>query len=277
MNKSLIALAILTTLSQTSLAATSPDDDSNIEQMSIFGNEQSVNDIPGSAHMITEEQLEKFDYSDIMRTLTFIPGVYVLEEDGYGLRPNIGMRGTGQNRSEKVTIMEDNVLAAPAPYAAPSAYYFPTAGRMQQIEVLKGTSSAMYGPRTTGGVINLLSRQIPDEKLSGQVNLNLGSDGYGKIHAYAGGTGENVSSVFEVYRYQADGFKNINNTDTKAGFIKNDYLAKFRLNSDADAKYYQELELKLKYSDEDANETYMGITDEDFNNQPYNRYSASQL
>ena len=59
MNKSLIALAILTTLSQTSLAATSPDDDSNIEQMSIFGNEQSVNDIPGSAHMITEDQLEK--------------------------------------------------------------------------------------------------------------------------------------------------------------------------------------------------------------------------
>jgi Fe(3+) dicitrate transport protein len=261
MNKSLVALAILTTLSQTSLAAPSPDDDSNIEQMSIFGSDQSVNDIPGSAHMITEEQLEKFDYSDIMRTLTSIPGVYVLEEDGYGLRPNIGMRGTGQNRSEKVTIMEDNVLAAPAPYAAPSAYYFPTAGRMQQIEVLKGTSSAMYGPRTTGGVINLLSRQIPDEELSGQVDLNLGGDGYGKLHAYAGGTGKNVSSVFEVYRYQADGFKNINNTDQEADFFKNDYLAKFRLNSDADAKYYQELELKLKYSDEDANETYMGITD----------------
>ena len=73
------------------------------------------------------------------------------------------MRGTGQNRSEKVTIMEDGVLAAPAPYAAPSAYYFPTSGRMQQIEVLKGTSSAMYGPRTTGGVVNMLSREIPEE------------------------------------------------------------------------------------------------------------------
>jgi len=121
------------------------------EQISIFGSKNSVNDIPGSAHLIKQEELEKFNYSDIMRTLTAIPGVYVLEEDGYGLRANIGMRGTGQNRSEKVTIMEDNVLAAPAPYAAPSAYYFPTAGRMQQVEVLKGTSSAMYGPRTTGG------------------------------------------------------------------------------------------------------------------------------
>lgn len=245
--------------------------------MSIFGEQQTLNDIPGSAHILNQAQLEKFDYSDIMRTLTSVPGVYVLEEDGYGLRPNIGMRGTGQNRSEKVTIMEDNVLAAPAPYAAPSAYYFPTAGRMQQIEVLKGTSSAMYGPRTTGGVINLLSRQIPDEALAGQVNVNLGGDGYGKLHAFAGGKGENLASVIEVYRYQADGFKMINNTNKEAGFIKNDFLTKFRLNSDEDAKYYQELELKLKYSTEDANETYMGITDEDFKLNPYTRYSSSQL
>jgi Fe(3+) dicitrate transport protein len=278
MKKTLIALAVLTTLTQTSFAASLlEEDDSNIEQMSIFGEQQTLNDIPGSAHMLNQKQLEKFDYSDIMRTLTSVPGVYVLEEDGYGLRPNIGMRGTGQNRSEKVTIMEDNVLAAPAPYAAPSAYYFPTAGRMQQIEVLKGTSSAMYGPRTTGGVINLLSRQIPDEKLAGQANLSLGGDGYGKLHAFAGGKGKNLSSVFEVYRYQADGFKTINNTNKEAGFIKNDFLTKFRINSDESAKYYQELELKLKYSTEDANETYMGITDEDFKQNPYKRYSASQL
>lgn len=277
--KTIVALAVLAFINHPNLAFASPDspDDNNIEQLSIFGSKQTVNDIPGSAHMLNQKQLEKFDYSDIMRTLTAIPGVYVLEEDGYGLRPNIGMRGTGQNRSEKVTIMEDNILAAPAPYAAPSAYYFPTAGRMQQVEVLKGTSSAMYGPRTTGGVVNLLSRQIPDEALAGQVNVNLGEDGFGKLHAYAGGSGDNFASVVELYRYQADGFKTINYSDKEAGFIKNDYLAKFRVNNDSDSTYYQELELKLKYSTEDANETYMGITSEDFNTNPYKRYSASQV
>ena len=276
--KTVIALAVLAFINQPNLAFAAPESpDDNIEQLSIFGSKQTVNDVPGSAHMLNQEQLEKFDYSDIMRTLTSVPGVYVLEEDGYGLRPNIGMRGTGQNRSEKVTIMEDNILAAPAPYAAPSAYYFPTAGRMQQIEVLKGTSSAVYGPRTTGGVVNLLSRQIPDEALAGQVNVNLGEDGFGKVHAYAGGSGDNFASVVELYRYQADGFKTINYTDKEAGFIKNDYLAKFRINNDSDSTYYQELELKLKYSTENANETYMGITTEDFNNSPYKRYSASQL
>jgi len=268
-----ITVAILTTFT-TSVVARDNDD---MEHLSIFGSKGSVNDIPGSAHQLSKEDLEKFDYTDIMRTLTSIPGVYVLEEDGYGLRPNIGMRGTGQNRSEKVTIMEDGVLAAPAPYAAPSAYYFPTAGRMEQIEVLKGTSSAMYGPRTTGGVINMLSRQIPEEKLAGQMNLSAGQDGYGKAHAYVGGSGKNVASVVEVFRYQADGFKDINHSDKETGFVKNDFLGKVLLHSDDGAKYYQELEFKVKYSDEDSDDTYIGLTQADFESTPYSRYSASQL
>ena len=267
----LIALSVVSALSNSAMA----DDD--MEHLAIFGSAQAVNDVPGSAHMISQTDLEKFDFTDIMRTLTSVPGVYVLEEDGYGLRPNIGMRGTGQNRSEKITIMEDGVLAAPAPYSAPSAYYFPTAGRMQQIEVLKGTSSAMYGPRTTGGVINMLSRTIPEAALAGQVNLSAGEDGFGKAHAYVGGAGQNVSSVFEVFRYQADGFKDVNHTGDDTGFVKNDIMAKVMINSDVDAKYYQELEFKLKYSDEDSDETYMGLTEADFNDNPYSRYSASQL
>jgi len=269
----ILSVAVLAGLN--SIAYASDKDD--MEHLTIFGSDGVVNDIPGSAHRISQEDLEKFDFTDIMRTLTAVPGVYVLEEDGYGLRPNIGMRGTGQNRSEKVTIMEDGVLAAPAAYSAPSAYYFPTAGRMQQVEVLKGTSSAMFGPRTTGGVINMLSRQIPDEELKGQLNLSAGEDGFAKVHAYVGGSGKNVSSVFEAFRYQANGFKDINHSDGETGFVKNDLLAKVRVNSDTNAKYYQELEFKLKYSDEDSDETYMGLTQTDFEASPYTRYSASQL
>jgi len=269
-----MTVAILLALSTT---VSADDGNNDMEHLTIFGHNGSINDLPGSAHKLSKKDLEKFDYTDIMRTLTSVPGVYVLEEDGYGLRPNIGMRGTGQNRSEKVTIMEDGVLAAPAPYAAPSAYYFPTFGRMEQVEVLKGTSSAMYGPRTTGGVINLLSRSIPEEDFAGQVNLSAGQDGFAKVHAYAGGSGKNVASVFEVFRYQADGFKDINFTNDSAGFVKNDLLTKILFHSDNDAKYYQELEFKLQYSDEDSDDTYMGLTQADFETNPYSRYSASQL
>jgi len=273
---SLLSLVIASTLSVSAFADEAVKERSVDEQFTIFGSDTSVNNIPGSAHQLSQDDLDKFDYTDIMRTLTAIPGVYVLEEDGYGLRANIGMRGTGQNRSEKVTIMEDGVLAAPAPYSAPAAYYFPTAGRMQQVEVLKGTSSAMYGPRTTGGVINMLSRQIPEEEIAGQMSVQAGQDGFAKVHGVVGGTGENISSVFEVFRYQADGYKDINHSVQDTGFVKNDVLGKVRYSTDDDASFYQELEFKVKYSDEESDDTYMGLTEADFNVDPYSRYSASQ-
>jgi Fe(3+) dicitrate transport protein len=181
----------------------------------------------------------------------------------------------GLSRSDKITIMEDGVLAAPAAYAAPSAYYFPTIGRMQSVEVLKGTSAIMYGPRTTGGVLNLVSRAIPNEDMAGALDLAVGEDGFGKFHGYVGGETDTFGTLVEYYRYQADGFKNLPiRQDT--GFVKNDLMTKFRINTDRNAMFYQELELKLKYSDETSDETYLGLTDEDFAADPYRRYAASQ-
>ena len=62
----LIALSVVTSIANTAQAA---DD---IEHLAIFGNAQAVNDVPGSAHMISQAELEKFDFTDIMRTFMFL-------------------------------------------------------------------------------------------------------------------------------------------------------------------------------------------------------------
>ena len=265
---SLLSIATLCGISQPALAG-----DANprpFDTITIFGDRQAVNHLPGSGNFISEEELLQKRYSDIMRQLGTVPGVYVQEEDGYGLRPNIGMRGTGASRSDKVAIMEDGVLAAPAPYASPAAYYFPTFGRMQGIEVLKGSSAVKYGPRTTGGVVNLLSRALPEASLA-SLDIAAGSDGFGKAHAVIGDKKDNLAGLLELYRYQADGFKTLPTGDD-TGFEKNDLLLK--LGGDFDGHL---LEFKYKYSDEHSDETYLGLTDADYRQDPYQRYSASQL
>lgn len=90
-----------------------------VEANSITGGMTKVSDLTGSAHYISPKELEKFSYNDIHRILRNIPGVNVQDEEGFGLRPNIGFRGTGVERSSKITLMEDGILMAPAPYVAP--------------------------------------------------------------------------------------------------------------------------------------------------------------
>ena len=131
--------------------------DTQIDNITIFGRATDVADVPGSAHVLDAEALEIFNDTDILRVLRAVPGVYLQEEEGFGLRPNIGIRGSGLDRSARIALLEDGVLIAPAPYSAPSAYYFPTQRRMSSLEVLKGPASVVVGPRTTGGALYMIS------------------------------------------------------------------------------------------------------------------------
>ena len=271
---STLSTAIALSLSANAFAKDATNEEKSFEQITVIGSQAAINDIPGSATFISDEELGKFEYTDISRVLSSVPGVYVQEEDGYGLRPNIGMRGTGTGRNDKISVMEDGVLAAPAPYSAPSAYYFPTMGRMESVEILKGAASVKYGPRTTGGVLNLVSRSLPTEGSTGLVNAELGSDGFYKGHAYFGKKKNNAAGLVEVFTYGADGFKDLPVGSDNTGFEKNDLLVKFGF--DFGENEAHNLEMKVKYSDETSDETYMGLTQADYDESPYRRYAASQ-
>jgi Fe(3+) dicitrate transport protein len=240
---------------------------------SILGSTFEAKNRTGSAVYISDKELLKFSYNDINRTLKGVPGINIYEEDGFGLRPNISLRGTSPERSAKINLMEDGVLIAPAPYSAPAAYYFPTIGRMQAVEILKGSSQIQYGPNTTGGAINMISTRIPDQLL-GRVVLSAGNFNSRNTQVVVGDNYQNFGFVSEYYNYNSNGFKNLDGGGN-TGFDKSDYLAKFRISTDEDARFYQSLQFKIQYSEEKANETYLGLTDIDFKENPYRRYRAS--
>lgn len=274
-----ISLIGLLTLLSTPLLAQQTDsldiyDSIIMERITVMGKPAWMAKTPGSASYIGRADLKKQHYSDINRVLRSISGVNIQEEDGFGLRPNIGFRGTGVERSSKITLMEDGVLIAPAPYAAPAAYYFPTISRMSSVEVRKGSSQIKYGPHTTGGALNLISTRIPYE-FAGNAEVSIGEFNSRKVYASLGSTYKSFGFLLETAQISNEGFKNLDfGGDT--GFDVKDFLGKFMVRTNPTASVYQKLELKIGIYDELSDETYLGLTDSDFNSNPFRRYAGSQ-
>ena len=246
-----------------------------LERTRMIGDPLGISEIPGAAHVLVAADLESpaFVFDNVHDFLRQVPGVNVQDEDGFGLRPNIGLRGTGVDRSSKITLMEDGVLIAPAPYTAPSAYYFPVAGRMEAVEVRKGSSQVRYGPRTIGGAVNLVSSSIPD-RMSWFAEAAGGESGTLRGHGRVGNSGSRFGWLLEAYSLGTDGFKELAG-GAPTGFDVADFMGKVRVNTDRDGPWYQEVELKLGYTDEESSETYLGLTDADFAVNPLQRYPAS--
>ena len=244
-----------------------------LEAVTIIGTQEDLQSLPGSGAIITSDDLDMFEFSDVGKALSLVPGVYFRPEDGYGLRANIGIRGTIPNRSAKIALMEDGILIAPAPLSAPDAYYTPTFGRMSGIEVLKGPSALTEGPNTLGGAVNLISTPIPTEN-SGTLNLEMGQDGNRKLHANYGGNSGALGYLVEVYDHTNDGFMQIvGKPANDTGFDKNDMVLKlsYQINDNSS------LLLKYQDSDETSDQTYVGLADVDFARSPRSRYALTAL
>lgn len=249
----------------------------------VIGSAERAWELPGSGAYVGTDDIRTQNYDDPNRALRKVPGVYVRPEDGLGLFPNISLRGADTTRSAKLTLMEDGVLTAPAPYSAPAAYYSPTTGRMHAIEVLKGSSQIRFGPHTTSGVVNYVSTPIP-ETPRGYARVTYGTDQDTRLHAYYGGHWETcygrVGLLAEGYFRKTDGFKSIDRAPDfhrgdEAGFDKTEPMLKAAWEPKTD--WYQRFEAKWGKTDLDADETYLGLSERDFSRDPNRRYAASRF
>jgi len=249
-------------------------------------------EIPGSGDYIPKEDITKYNFQNINDILRNTPGVYTREEGGFGLFPNISLRGVSTLRSAKVTMMEDGINIAPAPYSAPDAYYSPLAAKMNAIEILKGSSQFRYGPHTTGGVINYVTSPINfGTRYNG--NVSYGSFNDKTIHhtgnwGISGRVGA-FGILGDVYYRENDGTKDFNGSvdsdgagnshhygsDDAGGMLQFSPMVKLLWQLPTTNNIT--LELKGSWNSLDYNEGYTGLTQTDFDADPHKRYVAGQL
>lgn len=217
----------------------------------VIGKRDRLPVIGGAADVLGETSLEQSRVFSVNEALRRVPGITVRDEEGFGLRPNIGLRGLNPTRTTKVTLLEDGLPLAYAPYGDNASYYHPPIDRFVGIEVLKGAHSLYFGPQTIGGVINYLTPDAPRET-SGFLQASAGNRGFFTGHLRAGSQG----ALLDYSHKQGDGAReNLNHEIDDLNFK---FTTRF-----ADR---HTLTLRANYYTEDSQVTYSGLTQAEFQN-----------
>lgn len=224
----------------------------------IIGTPEALGRIPGSADVVDKETLEKSRVFTTNEALRKVPGMNVRDEEGFGLRPNIGIRGLNPTRSSKVLLLEDGIPLTYAPYGDNASYYHPPIDRFERVEVLKGSGQIVYGPQTIGGVINYIT-PMPPATPGGSVTVTGGNRDYFNGRINYGGTWGNTGALIDYMRKEGQGSRE--NTSSKL----DDLNVKTVIGLGAQ----QALTLRANYYQEDSNVTYSGLTEAEWAANPY--------
>lgn len=204
--------------------------------------------VPGSVARIGSGSIRKMAPLSSNELFRKIPGLNVVDEEGVGLRLNIGIRGLDPDRSRNVLLLEDGIPVALNPYGEPEMYFTPPVDKMTAVEVLKGSGQILFGPQTTGGVINLISANPPEKERS-MFRFRAGNGGFVSTFGSYGNTIGKTGFIISYLNKRAD---NIGTTR----FNLHDIAAKMRVELSAKAR----VGIKLGIYDEVSNSTYIGLT-----------------
>ncbi|AOE85329.1 amino acid ABC transporter substrate-binding protein [Pseudomonas sp. TCU-HL1] len=178
-----------------------------------------VQNHPGARTVVRRETMVEKGAMNVRDALRAVPGVQVQESNGTGgsdIALNFGVRGLTSRLSPRSTVLIDGVPAAFAPYGQPQLSMAPISlGNLDSIDVVRGAGSVRYGPQNVGGVINFVTRAIP-ETFSGDVSTTLENTSHGGWKylnsAFLGGTADNGIGAALLYSgVNGDGYRDSNN------------------------------------------------------------------
>lgn len=146
------------------------------------GTEEDVKTYPGSRSVITNKQIVNSGATDIQDVLQQIPSVRIEDETaGTGVLPNISVRGLNPLRSVDLQALLNGVPLALGPYSSTGLSLFPvTIDMIDRIDVVRGGAAVQYGPNNVGGVLNIITKPIP-QKYTTQVKQSITSAPTGKL------------------------------------------------------------------------------------------------
>lgn len=228
------------------------------ETVIVIGARANMLKIAGSGDVISAKEIEQTRAISVNEALRKVTGVFARDEEGLGLRPNIGIRGLNPTRSTKVLLLEDGLPLAYAPYGDNATYAHPPFRRFSKIEVLKGASQIRFGPNSIGGVVNYVTPSAFYEP-GFKAMIAGGNRDYKEAFVSGGTEIFGFGTLFQADHLEFDGNRENQHLETNDFFMKLEKKISDKHN----------LIIKGFYSNEDSQISYSGLTQSEFLANPY--------
>lgn len=155
------------------LAADDVDDASMLGTITVVGDwlgdadEENVQEHPGARDVVRREQAQQQGLSSVREVLNRMPGVNAPENNGTGshdMAMNFGIRGLNPRLGTRSTLLMDGIPVPAAPYGQPQLSFGAVSqGNLDAVDVVRGGGAVRYGPQNVGGIINFVTRAIPED------------------------------------------------------------------------------------------------------------------
>ncbi len=163
---------------------------------------QKIEDTTASAQVITRDEIRQRGYISVVDAINSLAGVGFTQDGGIGGLTKLYVRGVGGGR---VLVLVNGVR-----FQDPSSKYGADFSRLmlsnvEQIELISGAQSGVWGADASAGVINIITTQA-QEGFSSGVNLQYGSYNTKELGAFGSYKDKKYSAKLSVTQYQTDGY-----------------------------------------------------------------------
>jgi len=128
--------------------------------------ENRLTDVPARINTLNPIQISNIPTSSSDELLAYIPGVQISRSFGVlSPKSTVSMRGLSGKEQSRTLVLFDGIPINKTDGGSVNWNLLNT-DQIEQIEVIKGPGSALYGGSAMGGIINIISRK-PSKKLEG--------------------------------------------------------------------------------------------------------------
>ncbi len=170
--------------------------------------------VPANISVISRDDIRNTPATSLPDLLRTRAGVDVRPLQGsLGINATVDLRGFGDTGGSNTLILLDGSRLNPIDLGSINWSAIPLAS-VQRIEIIRGAGTVLYGDRASGGVINIVTDKSGRPRAS--VAVDVGSQGYGRLDAQAGGGSNQVYGNVLAHYAVDDGWRQNSQQDQRA-------------------------------------------------------------